>query len=213
MQTAIRISFRQNAEYLMEGQKEAMRRGQRNPKVSPRVQNIIIGGAFAAGLILFVVDEHQRGGRMTTILVAIIGCLVIMAGWFWFFKKTGLLKRMTSIYELTDKELPRYQKYHRKLTGVDEMDVTWEFGEAGVNLVTEAGPASGYAWNAVSKVIELQRGFLMFIRRKGPFSLPIYLWFRKSAFNSELDCEAFRKLVKRNVVSFETDIPSPLPAH
>lgn len=204
MNTVVRISFRQNAEYLMAGQNEVNALNTRAVGVSPFTQNVLIAIAMVGALVWAAWDQLSQGTKPKIVVLSVFAVIVIGIFWIWFFKKIGLGKSSaTYSVQLTQKDLPKYQKYHRKVTGADEILAIWEFDRAGLRLMSGDKPGTEYNWSKVKRVVERLSGFLIFVQATKIQFFPVFLWFPREAFATEDEYKSMRGLFQSAGVEFE----------
>src|SRR5438067_2348212 len=116
----IRITYRQDVDYFIEAQTQSPL--VTKPLIPEKVQK-----RFFLVLILIIVlavciQEAIKTGKLGIPLLAAVFALLIMAFWFWFFKKIGLDKTTpASAYRWSEAQRPRLENTLRKKIGQDEL--------------------------------------------------------------------------------------------
>lgn len=184
---AIRISYRESGEHVMEACAEAQLA---SPTIPKWIQNLILGLIIVGAIGSAFLQEARKGIEMKVLLPALLLIVVILGFWLFIFKLMGLAKP-------TKGNPKSWKKWYRKQTGRDESQVVCEFGEVGMLITTEGGVATHHPWQAVPRVVERPSGLLVYI---GP---RIFHWFPSNVFTSPADYEAMLDLVRQKVAKLE----------
>jgi hypothetical protein len=191
VQQAIRISYVENADHLMEATEEAQMPTQAIPKW---VQNTFIGLVIAGALLAAFIEESRKGVEKGILLISALAVIGILCFWIVVFRALGLGKP-------SKRNRKSYEKWYRKLTGRDQTQVVCEFGEAGFLVTGEGGVSNHSPWPTVVRAVERPKGLLVYTAPQ------IFNWFPKTVFASEADYDSLLQLVATKVAKFER-IPS-----
>jgi hypothetical protein len=176
----IRFSYVESGDLLLEGREQA------TPSRPFR------WGAWPAILLAIVVltifkaasERSYSGGMNLKDVVITIGLVVFLVALLVLVKYSRFVT------------LPLYRRVYRKRTGRDESKIVCELGDVALFASTEGGAAAHYPWNTIVRVIERPQGLLVYT---GP---AIFFWFPKTAFASENDFAAAKRLLESKVTDF-----------
>ena len=195
MSLPIRVGFRENADYLLEGFKEF-------PLSTPRLLaaksqkaffGFLIGGAMAYALW----QQYRKGAPIKILVFAAFFVGAILLFWCWFFKKIGYGRyEGPGEYQFRENDRSRAQAAYLKQTGVGELIVYAEFDEAGFRLNPEGREGKSHDWAAIARAVEVPAGVFIFIRKR------VHFWFARRLFANKADYGEFLQLVERKVATF-----------
>jgi hypothetical protein len=178
--TPIRISYRESADHLLEANEQATPSRQFRWGLWPA---ILLGIVFLT--IFRAASERSYSGGINWKDVAIsIGIVLFLAALLLLVKNSRAITRRW------------YRKVYRQRTGREESKVVCEFGDAALFVSTEGGVASQYPWSAIVRAVERPMGLLIY---HGPGA---FQWFPKTAFASEADYAATKRLLESKVADF-----------
>src|SRR5580765_7205300 len=198
MALPVRATYRQDADYFLEAQTQG--RYGAKPLISEKAQRRFFLVLILGTVTVVSVREGIKRHMFLFPLVSAVGCLLIMAFWFWLFKKIGLDNAGSAYWKPTEKDRLRLQKSLGKMAE-QELLVSWEFDETGVRFTPVTEKSVNYSWPNVSRVVETPRGLLIFMNRISN------LWFPKTAFASSGDYEEVCRIIAARAGTFQRLTP------
>ena len=178
--TPIRISYRESADHLMDGNEQA---------APSRPFRWGLWPAILFGIVILTIfraasERSYSGGIDWKGVVISIGIVLFLAALLLLVRNGRAISRRI------------YRSAYRKRTGRDESKVVCEFGDVALFVSTEGGVASQYPWGAIVRAVERPTGLLVY---HGPGA---FHWFPKTAFTSEADYAATKRLLESKVADF-----------
>jgi 2-amino-4-hydroxy-6-hydroxymethyldihydropteridine diphosphokinase len=196
MSLPVRVEYRQNADYFF--QAEAQHPVATKPPIPEKIQNRFFALLIVGTVVFTCVQEGIKRHSFAPPVVAGIFTFLILAFWYWFFKRIGLDRaKPASAYRWTEKHRPRLEKRLQKKLGHEEILVTWQFDETGMQLSPEKSTSTAYKWSAIARAVESPGGLFVYIRRS------TYFWFPRTAFASAKEYSEVRDLIHQHVANFE----------
>lgn len=175
----IRITYRENVDHFAEAQEQ---QPPTRPLLPEKTVNILLV-ALIGGTILFeLIQEYRRGVELQIILATAVAVPLILLFWLWLFKKIGISKKGPGPkYVWTEKDRARFKERYLKQTGREETMAVCEFDESGFRFGADndSGGFNFNAWSGVKRVVEREKGVLVFNRRIS------FYWFPKQAFATQ----------------------------
>lgn len=193
----IRIKYRENVDHFAEAQEQ---QPPARPLLPERTVNILLGFLIGGAILFQLVQEYRRGVELKIILVTAVAVPLILLFWLWLFKKIGIYKKgLYPKYVWTEKDRARFKARYLKQTGQEETMAVCEFDESGFRFGADTGAGSFNfnAWPEVKRVVEREKGVLVFTRRIG------FYWFPKKAFETQTSYAEVLALMKSKVVDFQ----------
>jgi len=176
----IRFSYRESGDHLLAGREEAAPSRKFAwglwPIIIPAILLLVIYRSWLAG--------HRSLGVDWKDLAVGIGCVVLPLSLLLLIRFSPAITRTN------------FRRAYRKHTGRDESTVAVELGDAALFISTEGGAASQYAWNTIVRVVERPAGLLVY------HGAETYFWFPRTAFASEDDYAAAKRLLPSKVADF-----------
>src|SRR4051812_25789716 len=180
MSTPVRIVYRQDADYFIRAQ--AQLPVATKPLIPQKTQNIFFGLLIVGTVVFTCVQEGVKRHSFVLPVAAGIFTFILLAFWFWFFKRIGLDRQTpASAYRWKEKDRAALDKRLQKKLGHENMLATWQFDETGMQLNPETPTSTVYKWSKIPSAVESPAGLFVYISRW------TYFWFPRTAFASHYD--------------------------
>src|ERR1043166_5434617 len=150
----------------------------------------------------------RKGGWFFWLLMTLLGAFFAFSEWrqhrkFWFvwFALPFLIGAL-----LLSRRFQSWQRrralgaFKPKNATREDSDVICEIGEAGILVMAHGGTSTHYPWQALVRIIERPKGFLIYVAEG------VFLWFPRAAFSPATDFERMIDLVKQKNVRFEQQV-------